>query len=193
MLLASVRCSVSCCKSCFKQHIHCLWDKEFLLMKCIPIQKRKINYGIPNTSCNTSVNMISNRINTAQQNCQTLTTDRKKLKAYHFILKFCCSFLPFFPLFLLVRHRVLGQNASRMGRNGSQKLDFREPGSTRTSHHLNHWEGNTKVFNILPVKLWDESQLFNATQENSSDTEANFAQKSSFSLTGSGTDEKTLS
>lgn len=36
---------------------------------------------------------------------------------------------------------------------------------------------------ILPVKLWDESQLFKGIQENSLDMEANFTQKSSSSLT----------
>lgn len=71
-----------------------------------------------------------------------------------------------------------------MGRNGSQKLDFREPGSAGASHHLNHWEGNTKFLSqyILPVQLWDGPQLFQGTQGNSLDTEANFTQKSSSSL-----------
>lgn len=70
-----------------------------------------------------------------------------------------------------------------MGRNGSQKLDFREPGSTRTSHNLNHWEGNSKVLMqySLPVKLWDEPQLFRGIHKNTLDMEANFIQKSSSS------------
>lgn len=43
--------------------------------------------------------MIINRTNPAQQNCQTQATGRKKLKAYHFILEFCCSFCSFFLFF----------------------------------------------------------------------------------------------
>lgn len=45
---------------------------------------------------------------------------------------------------------------------------------------------------ILPVKLWDESQLFKGIQENSLDMEANFTQKSSSSLTLSRVDLKVL-